>query len=49
MPVCCVCEADGVAQVLGQWYCVDHLENARAALADYIARVIETRGGRTPS
>jgi hypothetical protein len=38
MNVCCVCEADGVAEVLGGWYCIDHLEDGFLTLAQYLAR-----------
>ena len=37
MPICCVCQADGVAEVLGGWYCVDHLEVALIDLAKFCA------------
>ena len=37
MPVCLVCQGDGVLQVTGNWYCVDHLEEAFLAVADSLA------------
>jgi|SRR5580765_2995448 len=41
MPVCTICQGDGVANVLNQWYCVDHLE---ASVTDLIRFVATTRG-----
>jgi 2-methylcitrate dehydratase PrpD len=39
MPVCCICEADGVAEILGGWYCIDHVEEGFIAVALYLAHL----------
>jgi hypothetical protein len=39
MNICIVCQADGVMQSLGLWYCTDHLEQGFLAVADYLAQV----------
>jgi hypothetical protein len=39
MNVCCICGADGVAEVLGSWYCVDHVEDGFMDLALFLARL----------
>jgi hypothetical protein len=38
MPTCCVCEADGVLEALGNWYCNDHLEQGLIDVAAFISR-----------
>ncbi len=38
MPICHVCQGDGVAQVLGLWYCIEHIEDAFLELAKFLAR-----------
>lgn len=38
MNVCCICQADGVAEVLGYWYCVDHVEDGFIELGAFLAR-----------
>ena len=37
MNVCCVCEADGVMEACGQWYCIDHLESGFLTVARFLA------------
>lgn len=39
MNVCVICQADGVAEVLGAWYCVDHVEDGFLELALFLARL----------
>ena len=39
MPICCVCQADGVLEACGAWYCMDHLEDGFIEVAMLIARV----------
>lgn len=41
MNVCCVCQADGVLEALGHWYCIDHVEDGFMDVADFLA---QTRG-----
>jgi hypothetical protein len=38
MPVCCVCEADGTAEVLGSWYCIEHIEDGFIELGRFLSR-----------
>lgn len=37
MNICCVCQADGVLEAAGGWYCIDHLDDGFLAVADYLA------------
>jgi hypothetical protein len=37
--VCVICEADGVMEAAGNWYCINHLEDGFLDVADYLARV----------
>jgi hypothetical protein len=37
--VCVICEADGVLEALGHWYCVDHLEDGFLDVARFLAQV----------
>lgn len=39
MPVCVICEADGVALILNNWYCTDHVENGFIDVAMFLARL----------
>lgn len=39
MPTCIICEADGVLEALGHWYCVDHIEDGFLDVADFVAQV----------
>jgi len=39
MPVCCICEGDGVLEAVGQWYCNDHLEEGILDVVLFVARV----------
>ena len=39
MNICCVCEADGVMEAMGNWYCIQHLESGFLAVANYLARM----------
>jgi hypothetical protein len=39
MPVCCVCQGDGVMEAVGNWYCVDHLEDGVVDVVRYVANV----------
>jgi hypothetical protein len=41
MPVCTICQGDGVAEVLGRWYCVEHIEHGFIDLGRFLA---EARG-----
>jgi hypothetical protein len=41
MPVCCVCEGDGVLEALGTWYCTEHVEEA---VIDVVIHVANIRG-----
>ena len=34
-----ICEADGVMECLGAWYCTEHLESGFLAVANYLARM----------
>jgi hypothetical protein len=37
MNVCIICEADGVLEAAGNWYCTEHLEDGFLEVADYLA------------
>ena len=37
MPICCICQGDGVMEALGSWYCTIHLEQGFLDVAHYIA------------
>jgi len=37
MPICCRCEADGVMEALGGWYCDEHLEDGLLDVAAYLS------------
>jgi hypothetical protein len=39
MPICCICQGDGVLSVNSEWYCTDHLEDAVTAAVLYTARI----------
>jgi hypothetical protein len=39
MPVCCICEGDGVAEILGQWYCADHVDAGFLAVGLFLAHL----------
>ena len=52
MPICIICEADGVLEAAGNWYCKDHLDDGFIATAVMIARIKgldEDRGCRSGS
>ena len=37
MNICCICQADGVLEALGQWYCVDHADTGLVDVAVFVA------------
>lgn len=37
--ICCVCQGDGVLQIGGNWYCLNHLDDGFIATARVIARM----------
>ena len=39
MNVCVICNADGVLEALGAWYCMEHLEDGFIEIAMFIARL----------
>jgi len=41
MPVCCVCNADGVVCINEAWYCTAHIDQAFYELGRAAARVLE--------
>lgn len=38
MNVCVICEADGVLEAVGAWFCIDHLEAGLVEVAMFVAR-----------
>lgn len=38
MPVCTICQGDGVAHVLGHWYCVEHIDDGFLEVGKFLAR-----------
>ena len=47
MNVCIICQADGVAEVLSNWYCVDHIEQGFVDLGMFLARARGWDDGET--
>lgn len=39
MNVCAVCMADGVLEVNGSWYCIDHMESGLEDVARVMAQL----------
>ena len=39
MNVCTICNADGVFEALGTWYCKDHLIDGLLDVAEFVDRV----------
>lgn len=39
MNVCVICQADGVLEAAGAWYCMDHLNDGFIEVAMLIARL----------
>lgn len=40
MPICIVCEADGVLIAAGQWYCINHIQDGFIATARVVSRML---------
>ena len=40
MPICIICQGDGVLRVGTSWYCVDHVDWGFLATARMVARVL---------
>lgn len=41
MNVCVICEADGVLEALGHWYCAEHAATGLIDVACFCARLYE--------
>lgn len=43
MNVCAICMADGVLEVNGAWYCIDHMHHGLEAVAETITQLSRHR------
>jgi hypothetical protein len=41
MPICTICQADGVLIVVDKWYCRDHLAEAFEGLGRVVAQILD--------
>jgi hypothetical protein len=39
MPVCCICQADGVMSINGDWFCVEHVDEAFLLVGRMLAQL----------
>jgi len=47
MPVCTICQADGVVCINDAWYCPNHIDQAFFELGRQAARILDWDEGET--